>query len=354
MGERETASGHPRHSRCGNLKIYVGEMRARLAACASTLLSFPQRVDENFPRVLAMIGTRSLTKLAVLQLCALTLVRKVVSTPGAPIVTPLTRARRSMSNEEIEDDIQRKRDFARNVTDIDHVLKCNRAWRRMRMEDDPNFFSRQTGNHHPSYLWIGCADARVPATDLMGSVADNPGVVFVHRNIANMVLNTDANIMSVLQYAVDYLKVPHIIVCGHYDCGGVKAACSTNDHGAPLESWLRHIRDVRRIHRIELDSIIDPDEHHRRLVELNVVEQCLNLYKTSVMQKKIMDYQEAPGTAQVPPRIHGCVYDPGTGKLKLLHIDLEGSYEYISDIYDIYDIYRPDGNRDISGRDMFD
>lgn len=158
------------------------------------------------------------------------------------------------------------------------------------------------------------------------------------RNVANLVVNTDFNLMAALQYAVEVLKVPHIIVCGHYDCGGVRASMEKKDHVPPLENWLRNIRDVYRLHREELNAIRDPEARHRRLVELNVIEQCINLFKTGVVQRRrVTTYQE--GAAYTMPRIHACVFDPKTGDLKRLAVDFN---EYISELHEIYDLYTLD------------
>jgi len=154
----------------------------------------------------------------------------------------------------------------------------------------------------------------VPANEIIGQP---PGAVFVHRNIANQVVNTDFNCMSVIQYAVDVLKVKHIVVCGHYDCGGVKASLENVDHRSPLENWLRHIRDTYRLHRDELNAIEDETARQRRLVELNVIEQCLNIFKTAVVQRKrVESYQKQKsegkdiGSTFTEPRVHAYVYDP--------------------------------------------
>jgi carbonic anhydrase len=152
------------------------------------------------------------------------------------------------------------------------LMDANKAWAKKMTEKNPGFFEELKRGHAPKILWIGCSDARVPANEMIG---EPPGSVFVHRNVANMVVNTDFNCLSVLQYAVDVLKVKHIVVCGHYDCGGVRAALEPVDHGSPLENWLRNIRDSYRLHNAELNAIDNLRDRQRRLVELNVIEQVL-------------------------------------------------------------------------------
>jgi carbonic anhydrase len=219
--------------------------------------------------------------------------------------------------------------------DIDNIFKQNQKWKQSKLDEDPEFFSTVGSNHKPNYMWIGCSDARVPANEVMGEAT---GSVFVVRNVANMVVNTDFNLMGALQYAVDYLKIPHIIVCGHYDCGGIRASMEAKDHVPPLENWLRNVRDVHRLHRDELDAIEDPEQRHRRLVELNVVEQCINLFKTGAVQRRrVATYKE--GQPYTTPRIHACVFDPQTGGLKRLDFDF---YQCIDELHDIYDLYTID------------
>jgi carbonic anhydrase len=199
---------------------------------------------------------------------------------------------------------------------LENIFAQNKVWKESKLEKDPNFFSNLGSGHSPSYLWIGCADARVPANEVMG---EEEGSVFVVRNVANMVVNTDFNLMSALQFAVDYLKIPHIIVCGHYDCGGIRASMEATDHVPPLENWLRNIRDVYRIHRKELNAIKDAEARHRRLVELNVIEQCINLCKTGAVQRRRVETFKA-GHPYTTPRIHACVFDPHTGLLEKLDV----------------------------------
>ena len=159
--------------------------------------------------------------------------------------------------------------------DLKSLLSANKVWAKKMATERPGFFDEIKRGHAPKILWIGCSDARVPANEMIG---EPPGSVFVHRNVANMVTNTDFNCLSVVQYAVEVLKVKHIIVCGHYDCGGIRAALEPVDHRSPLENWLRNIRDTYRLHNDELNSIESLRDRQRRLVELNVAEQVSYLY----------------------------------------------------------------------------
>jgi carbonic anhydrase len=176
------------------------------------------------------------------------------------------------------------------------LLLENKAWASEKVHDDPDYFNRLAHIQTPEFLWIGCSDSRVPANEITGT---QPGEIFVHRNIANMVIHTDLNLLSVLEYAVNVLKVQHIIVCGHYGCGGVKAAMTRHSVGI-INKWLRNIKDVYRIHRDEIDSIQDDEKRTNRLVELNVQEQVINLAKTSIVQSAWKYHQR--------PEIHGWVY----------------------------------------------
>jgi carbonic anhydrase len=176
-------------------------------------------------------------------------------------------------------------------------------------------------------------------------MGEPPGSVFVQRSVANMVVNTDNNLLSALQYAIAYLKIPHIIVCGHYECGGVRASVTRFNHMPPLENWLRNIRDVYRLHRKELDAIKDPEKRHRRLVELNVVEQCLNVYKTGVVQRRRMETKNEP--PYTVPQIHGVVFDPKDGILKRVPVDFEELSDSIDGIYELYEPYE-EATADIS------
>ena len=203
---------------------------------------------------------------------------------------------------------------------LDKVFKNNEAWIKDKLSTDERYFEELGKGQSPELLYIGCSDSRVTAEDLMGL---GPGEVFVHRNIANMVISIDLNVMSVVNYAVDHLKVNHVVVCGHYACGGVKAAMQSADLGI-LNPWLRNIRDVYRIHRNELDAIADEDKRYDRLVELNVQEQCVNLIKTAAVQKAARDRDL---------KVHGWVFDVHTGKLIDLKIDFEGILKNIMEIY---------------------
>jgi len=217
---------------------------------------------------------------------------------------------------------------------MDNVFEQNLHWRWRKKKNDPDYFTASTKS--PSYMWIGSSDAPVPASTIMG---EDPAKVFVASNIANLVVNTDFNLMGALQYAVETLEIPHIIVCGHYGCRGIKAAMMKKDHGPPLENWLRNIRDVYRLHRKELDAIEDIDQRHRRLVELNVVEQCINLVKTGVVQRKCVSTHQDKEKPFATPRIHACVYDPESGELKRLRIDFSEAIDDLGDIYDLIKDY---------------
>jgi carbonic anhydrase len=193
---------------------------------------------------------------------------------------------------------------------FEKLLLENKAWAADKLQSDPNYFERQVREQNPAFFWIGCSDSRVPANEVTNT---EPGEIFVHRNVANLVVNTDLNMLSVLQYAVEVLKVKDIIVCGHYGCGGVKAAMYNRSFGL-LNKWLRNIKDIYRIHRSEIDAIENEDLRVDRLVELNVREQVLNLSKTSIVQKSWKKSQL--------PNIHGWVYDIGDGILhEVIRVD---------------------------------
>lgn len=194
------------------------------------------------------------------------------------------------------------------MDDLQDLLANNRAWAEKIKATDPEFFNSLTSQQTPSYLWIGCSDSRVPSTQLVGL---QPGEMFVHRNVANLVVHTDFNFLSVLQYAVDVLKVRHIIVCGHDGCGGLKAAME-NRHLGLIDNWLRHVQDVMRSHDSELATIADPVERLNRLCELNVIEQVLNVSRTTIVQNAWNRGQELA--------VHGLIYGIGDGLLRELNI----------------------------------
>lgn len=188
--------------------------------------------------------------------------------------------------------------------------------------NDPDFFERLVHLQTPEFLWIGCSDSRVPANQITGT---QPGEIFVHRNVANLVVNTDVNLLSVLDYAVNHLMIKHVIVCGHYGCGGVKAALTNENFNQVLNMWLRHIKDSYRIHRKELEAIQDEDSRVNRMVELNVKEQVFNLAKTSIIQKAWSTEQR--------PDLHGWVYDLHDGLIKPIvemkaGTDIDPLYEF--------------------------
>lgn len=203
------------------------------------------------------------------------------------------------------------------------IFTNNEKWRAAHIKDDKDYFVNLARDQKPDYLYIGCSDSRVPANEIMGLYA---GELFVHRNIANIVPSTDLNVMSVIEYAVEYLKVKHIVVCGHTNCGGVKAAMLSKDFGI-LNPWLRNIRDVYRLHQQELDAISDEHARYNRLIELNVEEQCLNVIKTAVVQKNYIESGY--------PLVHGWVFDVASGKLKDLNVDFEGGLKKIQAIYNL-------------------
>ncbi|WP_240337096.1 carbonic anhydrase [Rufibacter psychrotolerans] len=192
--------------------------------------------------------------------------------------------------------------------DMERIFKGNLEWVEKKREDDPEFFERSAKGQTPKYLFIGCSDSRVPASQISGTA---PGEMFVHRNIANMVVHTDMNLLSVLQYAVEVLKVKHIMVVGHYGCGGVAAAMSDKQFGL-IDNWLTNIKDVIRLHENEFNFITDEEQRFRRLVELNVIEQVINLSKTSIIQNALKD--------EDPPQLHGLVYDIREGILHNLNV----------------------------------
>ncbi len=185
------------------------------------------------------------------------------------------------------------------------LLLENKAWAREKIGDDPEYFNRLAHLQTPEFLWIGCSDSRVPANEITNT---QPGEIFVHRNIANMVVHTDVNLLSVLDFAVTHLKVKHVIVCGHYGCGGVKAAMTNHDYKQVLNMWLRNIKDVYRLHRTELEDLKEEEAKFDRLVELNVQEQVMHLAKTSIIQRAWQNEQR--------PDLHGWVYGLKDGIIK--------------------------------------
>jgi carbonic anhydrase len=200
------------------------------------------------------------------------------------------------------------------------LLENNKTWVADMTREDPNYFKKMSKGQSPEYLWIGCSDSRVPANEVTGT---KPGELFVHRNIANMVVHNDLNLLSVLAYAVEVLKVKHIIVCGHYGCGGVEAAMSNRQYGL-IDHWLRNIKEVYRIHQDELDDIDDYAQRLRRFVELNVIEQVRDLSKTPTIQNAWRNGQQL--------YIHGWVYDIHDGLIK----DLEVTYKNANDLQKVF------------------
>ena len=208
-----------------------------------------------------------------------------------------------------------------------NIFENNQKWIEEKLGQDADFFKKLAEGQAPEYLYIGCSDSRATAEELMGM---RPGEVFVHRNIANVVNTLDMSSTAVIQYAVQHLKVKHIIVCGHYGCGGVKAAMTPQDFGL-MNPWLRTIRDVYRLHQAELDAIEDEQKKYDRLIELNVQEQCINVIKMAVVQERyILDHY---------PIVYGLVFDLKTGKLIDLEIDFE---KILKDIQKVYDLTNSD------------
>lgn len=196
------------------------------------------------------------------------------------------------------------------LASYNQLFHNNKKWVQKKVTEDPEYFHKLSAGQQPDYLWIGCSDSRVPANEITGT---EPGEMFVHRNIANMVVHSDMNLLSVLSYAVEVLKVKHIIVCGHYECGGVIAAMGNKQYGL-IDNWLRHIKDVYRLHHVELDAIKDPKQRARRFVELNVMEQVADLSKTTIVQNAWKKKQ--------PLSVNGWVYDIHDGLLKDLNVSV--------------------------------
>lgn len=202
------------------------------------------------------------------------------------------------------------------------LIENNKKWVKSKLKMDPEFFSNLAKGQKPPLLWIGCADSRVPANQIIGA---QPGEVFVHRNIANMVIHSDMNMLSVLDYAVNALKVKHVIVCGHYGCGGVKAAMGNQSIGI-IDNWIRHIKDIYRLHKKELDKISDEEQRFDRFVELNVVEQVFDLAKTSIVQGAWDKGQDLT--------IHGWVYGVDSGIVKDLGVNFKNDSE-LDEVYQL-------------------
>lgn len=205
------------------------------------------------------------------------------------------------------------------------LLEENKQWANRKLSDDPEFFNRLLHLQTPEFLWIGCSDSRVPANEITGT---QPGEIFVHRNVANLVINTDVNVLSVLDFAVNHLKIKHVIICGHYGCGGIKAATTKTDFKPVLNMWLRNIKDVYRLHREELDGIKEEESRCDRLTELNVKEQILNLAKTSIIQRAWQNEQR--------PDLHGWVYGLNDGLIKPIFEMKAGTH--IDPLYEYYDL----------------
>jgi carbonic anhydrase len=204
------------------------------------------------------------------------------------------------------------------MKDLKNLLNNNLSWSSAIRASDPEFFLRLSHQQSPEYLWVGCSDSRVPATQLVGL---NPGELFVHRNVANVVVHTDLNCLSVLQFAVEVLKVKHIIVCGHYGCGGVKAALLNSKLGL-IDNWLRHVQNVSKKHSAILEQISDVDAQHNRLCELNVIEQCLNVSQTTIVQQAWESGQEL--------NVHGWIYGIEDGVLRDLNMVVSSQNDLIT------------------------
>lgn len=202
------------------------------------------------------------------------------------------------------------------------ILNNNKKWVEESLELDPNYFEDLSKGQTPPLLWIGCSDSRVPANEIIGA---KPGEVFVHRNIANMVIHSDMNMLSVLDYAVNVLKVKHVLVCGHYGCGGVKAAMG-NDSIGIIDNWIRHIKDVYRLHNHYLDSILDETERFNKFVELNVKEQVFDLAKTSIVQSAWKKGQDLT--------LHGWVYGLNSGFVTDLQVNISSDKD-LDDVYQL-------------------
>lgn len=205
------------------------------------------------------------------------------------------------------------------------LLESNKAWADQMVQQDPDFFNRLVDVQTPQFLWIGCADSRVPPNEITQT---RPGDIFIHRNVANLVIHTDMNMLSVLQYAVEVLEVKHIIVCGHYGCGGVKAAMTRHSYGL-INKWLRHIKDVYRLHEAELTVIESEEQRLNRLIEVNIMEQVKNLAYTSIVQ--------GAWKKRNAPHLHGWVYDLHNGIINPL-IEIPAGSKLEHSIYEYDDL----------------
>ena len=234
--------------------------------------------------------------------------------PGNKKSGDSSSSRHTMAQEQVSDYLEQSHE---------KLFDFNRSWAEAKRKEDPDYFVTLSAGQKPEYLWIGCSDSRIPAEQITGL---QPGQAFVHRNIANLVPNIDLNVMSVINYAVRHLGVKHIIVCGHYGCGGVKAAMTPKDLGL-LNPWLRNIRDVYRFHEAELDAITDEEQRYNRLVELNVVEQCRNVIKTAAVQQSYSKNQY--------PVVHGWVFNFHDGLLTDLKVDHAAMLKNIQKIYNL-------------------
>jgi len=203
-----------------------------------------------------------------------------------------------------------------------NIVKNNKAWVESCIAQDPEYFKKLADKQQPPLLWIGCADSRVPANQIIGA---EPGDVFVHRNIANMVIHSDMNMLSVLDYAVNVLKIEHVIVCGHYGCGGVAAAMTNQSFGL-IDNWIRHIKTIYRLHKDVLDNIEDQQQRFDKFVELNVVEQVFDLAKTSIVQNAWKNNQ--------PLHLHGWVYRVSSGVIKDLDVNVSSETQ-LDDVYQL-------------------
>jgi len=199
------------------------------------------------------------------------------------------------------------------MSKLEHLFERNLKWAESIKKSDPDFFNKLSKQQKPEYLWIGCSDSRVPANQIVDLL---PGEIFVHRNIANVVVHTDLNCLSVIQYAVEVLEVKHIIVCGHYGCGGIKAALENKEHGL-IDNWLRHIKDVYRIHQNKFNDIIDEKNRIDLLCELNVIEQVANVSSTTIVQNAWKSKKELT--------VHGWIYSIENGLLKDLNVSVSGN-----------------------------